>query len=492
MLPHFNNFYGSNTNNVNNNRNAQSNGVNASAPQQIIGNQGTFCPNPSQIQPQFPMGMLNNPQMGMLNNPQMAMLNPNPYFAPGQFFPFPQGSFMNPNVDLAHIFGRNSMNQPPFLPNGVPNLPQNINQLLQVQIPNAGPNNVGPFMNSQLGVHNGTGTLQQQSIDGKGRFNSPQVQQNQILRSPGAAKSQNDSENFNGINDGKNSWRKSHNTKFMNNKNNASQRGFGKPFHQRQNAQGRKFNDEYQGKGNRNNGQKNFPTSTSSEKSQEGKKRSLVLNYTEQEIRQWREQRRNNYPSKANIEKKLKENSIQPEITDEAVKMRRQQLKEILAKQAELGCEVAEIPSSYLLDSEPQPHNKQQQQNGNTFGQRGRFQNKFNQKRKFHQNDRSSKRPRPETNHRNTNPHRDNKREPSLLKKLLSLDIKRDKKHLLQVFKFMVMNSFFQNEGDDLKFPTVIVKESDDLSKPIEEEAQVANSDASDPLAPTPVDNHMC
>lgn len=131
------------------------------------------------------------------------------------------------------------------------------------------------------------------------------------------------------------------------------------------------------------------------------------------------------------------------------------QLKEVLAKQAELGIEVAEIPSHYLKNSENQGF---QTEGKNSFTDKRKFQNKFNKKsdrrgrfgkrQKFSHNDISEK---PALN----------KKKPTLLEKLLSADIKRDKSHLLQVFRFMVMNSFFKDSPDKpLIYPSVMVKET--------------------------------
>ncbi|KAI3448732.1 hypothetical protein Pfo_005397 [Paulownia fortunei] len=521
MHPHFNSHL------YNPNNQLQINGATASAPQQAIGNQGNFRPNPLQIRPQFQLGILNNPQLAM-----PPFTNPNAYFAPTQFFPFPQGSLQNLNTNnLPQLFAHNAVNPPQFLPNGqlnVPNLVQNVNQLLQMQMTNCGPQNLGPFVNARMGLANGNGVVPQ-SVDGNGLkhinhnaavtkdFGSPQTHRNQNVFSPGAAKSQSNAGVLNGDNDRKNSWRKSHNQNFIgNHKHDASQRGFSKrQFHHRQNAQGNfKFNNENRGKGNKNNGVKNFNLSNPCKQIHVGKKRSLVLNYTEQEIQQWREARRKNYPSNANMEKtlllqKLKENPTQPEVTDAVAKIRRQQLKEILAKQAELGCEVAEVPSCYLSDSELQTDGRQQ--NKKEFSKRERFRNKFDKKGKFHPSEQFSKRQRSENsdsanlqnqsdrftkkqrlaNGCTTNLRTDSKREPSLLTKLLSSDIKKDKKHLLQVFRFMVMNSFFKNWPEkSLKFPVVIVKESCDENGILEEKPQVVKDDASDGLASATVENY--
>nr|GMD43687.1 putative adenylate kinase isoenzyme 6 [Ipomoea batatas] len=54
------------------------------------------------------------------------------------------------------------------------------------------------------------------------------------------------------------------------------------------------------------------------------------------------------------------------------------------------------------------------------------------------------------------------KRKPTFLQKLRGTDIRRDNQHLLQVFRFMVMNSFFTERLEKpLKFSSVIVKESE-------------------------------
>ncbi|KAH7548399.1 hypothetical protein JRO89_XS14G0119600 [Xanthoceras sorbifolium] len=160
--------------------------------------------------------------------------------------------------------------------------------------------------------------------------------------------------------------------------------------------------------------------------------RSLALIYTDLEIQQWREERRKNYPSKAIIEKKLAEKTSSSKVIDREAKMRREQLKEILAKQAELGVEVAEIPSHYLSDSEKQPYGREE----------------------------------------NTRP------KPTLLQKLLSTDIRRDKSRLLQAFRFMVMNTFFKDLPEKpLKFPLVIVKENGFSEEVVEEKALFVGKD---------------
>ncbi|KAL3618001.1 hypothetical protein CASFOL_038322 [Castilleja foliolosa] len=252
---------------------------------------GNLSPNQMHNRPQFQVGLLNNHQL-----PAPPFTYPNAFFAATQFSPFLQ----SPS---------------------------------QMQMANYGPQNFGPFVKSGMFQANGNGIVPQ-LVDVYGinhlnhnagvaqGFGSPQTQGDHISFSPDAAKSQ----------------------EYIFNKN---------EYH-RQNAQGSsKLNNENGGgKGNKNNGVKNLFSSNPAEQIQCGKKRSQVLNYTEQEIQQWREARRKNHPSNGNMGNKSKENPIQSELMDEAAKMRRQQLKEILAKQAELGCEVAEVPSYYLSDSE--------------------------------------------------------------------------------------------------------------------------------------------
>ncbi|KAD4385235.1 hypothetical protein E3N88_25403 [Mikania micrantha] len=117
-----------------------------------------------------------------------------------------------------------------------------------------------------------------------------------------------------------------------------------------------------------------------------------------------------------------------------------QQLKEILAKQAELGCEVADIPASYLLG--PNKQNRREKQHY----KRGKFHNK----RGTSFQDRIGKKARPNGQKPN--------HQPSLLQKLLTQDIKSDKNRLLQVLRFITANSFLTAES--LRFPSVTVRET--------------------------------
>ncbi|KAA8537071.1 hypothetical protein F0562_029549 [Nyssa sinensis] len=217
---------------------------------------------------------------------------------------------------------------------------------------------------------------------------------------------------------------------------------------------------------------------------------NLRWNVEEQEIQQWREERRKNHPSKTNIEKKLTENLTEPEATNKDAKLRRQQLKEILAKQAELGCEVAEIPSYYLSDSEKQVNGREA--NNKAMTKKDRYHNKSNKRGRFRQNDRFSKKQRL-TNHDSCEVHDQtsqfsnkqiaanndpsarptlSKKEPTLLQKLLSADIRRGKSHMLQVFRFMLKNEFFKEWPEKpLRFPVVIVKESGSEGEVVEEKS---------------------
>lgn len=154
-----------------------------------------------------------------------------------------------------------------------------------------------------------------------------------------------------------------------------------------------------------------------------------------------------------------------------------QQLKQILAKQAELGCEVAEIPSYYLSDSDQQAHEKKK--GGKALSKKENFQNKFRKRGRGNKNDCFSEK-KDFMKHNSSDGYDQNdcvpkkrrsrngdlvahypmsEREPTLLQKLLSSDIKRDKPHLVQALRFMAMNSFFKYwPKNKLKFPLVIIK----------------------------------
>lgn len=123
------------------------------------------------------------------------------------------------------------------------------------------------------------------------------------------------------------------------------------------------------------------------------------------------------------------------------------QLKEVLAKQAELGVEVAEIPSYYLNNAANQGLQSEDNTNKRKFKNKGRKnpnkKRRNGKKQKLADKDFS-----------------ENKKKPSLLQKLLSADIKRDHSYLFQVFRFMKANSFLKDYPDKpLVYPSVSVKE---------------------------------
>lgn len=81
---------------------------------------------------------------------------------------------------------------------------------------------------------------------------------------------------------------------------------------------------------------------------------SLKSKESAEEIQQWREERKRNYPTESTITRKAQEmqqKRARGELIDEDAKKRRQRLREILTKQAELGIQVAEVPDHYMHDS---------------------------------------------------------------------------------------------------------------------------------------------
>ncbi|KAI4373114.1 hypothetical protein MLD38_011275 [Melastoma candidum] len=208
----------------------------------------------------------------------------------------------------------------------------------------------------------------------------------------------------------------------------------------------RSHNDR--GQGNRNKFEGRFAPRSPTDQVKD-QRRTL---YSEQEIHQWREERRKNYPSEANMKKKLEDRCAR----ETEMKARREELKKILAKQAELGCEVAEIPSHYLTGTE----GRERDQSATTCGppnKKGRFEKRERLGRR-NKRDRFNKKPRLDKLGSSLSSRK--KSEPSLLRKLLSKDIQKDKSRLLQVFRFMRMNSFFEQQpGESLRFPVVIINE---------------------------------
>lgn len=143
-----------------------------------------------------------------------------------------------------------------------------------------------------------------------------------------------------------------------------------------------------------------------------------------------------------------------------------QELKEILAKQAELGVEVADIPPEYLSYSEKHDNRKQcgdlsrlgEVAEGASTGKE-KSRNRFNKRGRHEKKNRSRKKGKLEKHLSNKVPLK--KREPTLLQKLLKADVGRDRSQLLQALRFMVMNSFFKEwPNKPLKFPSVMVKEN--------------------------------
>ncbi|XWS74644.1 hypothetical protein CRYUN_Cryun01aG0015700 [Craigia yunnanensis] len=236
-------------------------------------------------------------------------------------------------------------------------------------------------------------------------------------------------------------------------------------FHQADSAK-RKFasSNGQKKKGQNNERAAKFPRSNSTNLDTE-KRRSFALTYTEQEIRQWREERKNYYPTKANIKKKLSGKAVDSEV----IKLRSEQLKDILAKQAELGVEVAEIPSHYLLGSGKEV--------SGLSAKRGRFEMRHDTRGRSDKRDRFSKKRR-STNEESFDGISFNKRSPTLLQKLLSADIRKDKSSLLQVFRFMVINSFFKDWPEKpLKFPLVVVRDGVRKGEIIQEKPLLVEKD---------------
>ncbi|XVF41017.1 hypothetical protein PTKIN_Ptkin01aG0246700 [Pterospermum kingtungense] len=242
-------------------------------------------------------------------------------------------------------------------------------------------------------------------------------------------------------------------------------------FHQEDKAK-RKFGSSngHKKKGQNNERAAKFPSSNSANPDKE-KRRSFALTYTEQEIQQWREERKKYYPTKDNIKKKLSGKVADTEIA----KLRSEQLKEILARQAELGVEVAEIPSHYLVGSETKVNEKEENSRPST--KRGRFEMRHDKRGLFDKRDRFSKKRR-SINKESFDGTSCNKRSPTLLQKLLSADIRKDKNRLLQVFRFMVINSFFKDWPENpLEFPLVVVKDGVSEGEIVQEQPLLVGKD---------------
>ncbi|KAF0892115.1 hypothetical protein E2562_013492 [Oryza meyeriana var. granulata] len=199
------------------------------------------------------------------------------------------------------------------------------------------------------------------------------------------------------------------------------------------------------------------------------RKRPPII-YDANEVKQWLEARKKNYPTSVNIKKKLSKNQPDGEKKDEVAQMRRQELKEVLAKQKELGFELPELPPGYLSENEDQGNERKS--NWNTQRRDCRFGNHANNKRsRYDRKDFQSKRAKVWNQTRGDDGAMVKSREPSLLQKLLSSDVKRDRHRLLHTFKFMILNNFFSDYPDKpLEFPSVKVNQ-------IELESNVAAED---------------
>lgn len=479
------------------------------APQnQVMDSINKFQTNPTNLLPQMglinPLNLNNNAFLNVPNNPffQNGMLSLGQFpngFVPqnfnnmglnqfslsqlsGQILPqnlINQGgagiSFPNEQFFMQTPMGGQFVQMPmgvnvPFLQNqvrGLQNQSFNGNQQFGVM----GFNGVSMQSNQQQNVANCSQQLQGNSLL-QPVFGSVQPQQTQNFLPQVLGNQQgprNDSVN-NMANNGSNSQSKN----FERHPRQDKSQGFKSQNHHMQNGKGKFKNPNGRGaKGYQNESARKFGIPDPSHGTQVEKKKFPPPNYTEQEIQQWREARKRHFPSKSNIEKKSKKKMAESELADAEAKLRRQQLIEVLAKQAELGCEVAEIPSLYLSDSEKQVRGEQ---NRPAFNKKGKSRNRSN-KRGRRENDRFGKKQRPSNNdpanmndqsvskqmqrNRNNDTSTVQKREPTLLQKLLTADIRRDRGRLLQVFRFMVMNSFFKDQPEKpLMFPTVIVKET--------------------------------
>ncbi|KAI3669343.1 hypothetical protein L6452_40576 [Arctium lappa] len=249
-------------------------------------------------------------------------------------------------------------------------------------------------------------------------------------------------------------WNESQRKNFNGQKNDASHKGFKSQFQHAKHVKEKfgTYNGNMNKEGNNIAAVNSCPRNSTNQIRSEKK---FYVKYTEQEVKQWREARKKHYPSSANVEKKCKKEQALSDVTNQEAILRRQQLKEILTKQAELGCEVADVPSYYLSGSKKQvPRGKKHEREQYKKGK------KFHNKRGTpleDDDDRITKKTRPG----DQDSPKPKQLKPSLLQKLLTRDIKRDKTHLLQVFRFIAINSFFTGERhESLKFPSVIVRET--------------------------------
>ncbi|XP_065866067.1 uncharacterized protein [Euphorbia lathyris] len=338
------------------------------------------------------------------------------------------------------------------------NLMHNLNPVMPTQMANPSqfvsphPQNPNFFPNPPFAAGRQEANTNQQNFVEEKKIN--QMPQNQNSRHSAPFRNQGKP-----VNNGQNS-------SLPSNSNNFPRNGFRKNMkHQKSqfphsNNGKRKFgiSNEHKGTGSSSERAAKSGRTDSTEQAGE-RKRSYAVTYTEQEIKLWREERKKNHPSNATIKKKHTETITNSEVISEEAKLRREQLKEILAKQAELGVEVAEVPSHYLCESEKQVNHRED--NRNSFGKSRNSWNKNDKRGRRNKRDRFGK--------KKTSANKDpltmspfNKKEQTLLQKLLSADAKRDKLRLLQVFRFMVVNKFFDGFPEKtLEFPQIIVKEEE-------------------------------
>eukprot|EP00252_Welwitschia_mirabilis_P022605 TRINITY_DN616_c0_g1_i1.p1 TRINITY_DN616_c0_g1~~TRINITY_DN616_c0_g1_i1.p1 ORF type:complete len:778 (-),score=173.09 TRINITY_DN616_c0_g1_i1:36-2369(-) len=165
-----------------------------------------------------------------------------------------------------------------------------------------------------------------------------------------------------------------------------------------------------------------------------------------EEDRLWREERRKFYPTDSNLQRKaaeLQQRLARGEFADHENAKRKQRVREILATQVQLGCAVTEI-QEYL--NEKGRENAPKETVSKTpdvcefFLKRGRC--KYGKRcRLLHDN---SLRQNYALQGKGKSPAMSQTpvKKSSLLEKLLSKDTGKEKTHLLQVFRFMVNNSF--------------------------------------------------
>ncbi|KAF3434339.1 hypothetical protein FNV43_RR25442 [Rhamnella rubrinervis] len=409
---------------------------------------------------------------------------------------------VNPSQFPGQAFGHNMSNLPQQLNQSMPFgqfcMP-NVDQLLALQLLNASqfvPNNTFGFMNqaSQGTIPQNTtfsanpqfGNVQcnqvgQQLNQNQHKFVRPMMDVNALKPSPIATQrwqgnspvqpekvgisqpsplvgSQGYPTKVRGVNVSNSNWRNPSGKGFTRNQKKAvQQRGSqNSQFHQKKNGR-KKFGvlNGHKGKGlsNQKAGKRGIINSSNQGREQ---RRFLCFPSSEKENEQWREDRRKNFPSKANIEKKLATKLLNKEVFEREAQIRREQLREILNRQKELGVLVEESQS--LLDLKEQKHGTDE--NRGPLPKNGRLKKNFGKRLRYSKTDRLTKKQRLHDNG-SSDVSSLNQRKPTLLQKLLDADVRRDKRRLLQAFRFMMLNSFFKDwPKKPLNFPSVIVKES--------------------------------